>query len=320
MEKVVHLFKIFKTLVYFKFLKLGKVKFGLIKVWKILNVFKLFEFLKRLKPFWPRVARDCSGGPPVIPRLSPIRRRPRAPWLGHCRPPATYRSGWDPPPPPHCMAPSRDSPTLSTSHRHTGIRGWHHRRSAPFLPPPLPHSLLHRQRKHTPSLPLVLMFVSCDRSAAVTVRVWTTAAISSPLWWAHPSGHYHPHCRPPLTPLWTPQVVGTILRRRQPQEHSHYRDVVTTASSSPPHRWQRDQVSPALPQLARRAHLAPQMLTPPPHRHLHAWAATGSRIAAHAPRMVTASRARATQRFGSGRLGCFGRERAPFFLIFNFCL
>jgi hypothetical protein len=51
MEKVVHLFKIFKTLVYFKFLKLGKVKFGLIKVWKILNVFKLFEFLKRLKPF-----------------------------------------------------------------------------------------------------------------------------------------------------------------------------------------------------------------------------------------------------------------------------
>jgi hypothetical protein len=51
MEKVVHPFKISKTIFYFKFLELEKVKFGSIKVWKNLNIFELFEFLKRFKPF-----------------------------------------------------------------------------------------------------------------------------------------------------------------------------------------------------------------------------------------------------------------------------
>jgi hypothetical protein len=44
MEKVVHIFDIFKDIFYFKFLELGKVKFGSTKVWKNWNVFKLFEF------------------------------------------------------------------------------------------------------------------------------------------------------------------------------------------------------------------------------------------------------------------------------------
>jgi hypothetical protein len=34
MEKVVHLFEIFKTMFYFKFLELRKVKFESIKIWK----------------------------------------------------------------------------------------------------------------------------------------------------------------------------------------------------------------------------------------------------------------------------------------------
>jgi hypothetical protein len=40
MEKVVRLFEIFKTIFYSKFLELGKIKFGLAKVWKKLNVFE----------------------------------------------------------------------------------------------------------------------------------------------------------------------------------------------------------------------------------------------------------------------------------------
>jgi hypothetical protein len=44
MDKVVHFFKSFKTIFYFKNLELGKVKFGPIKVWKNLDVFVPFEF------------------------------------------------------------------------------------------------------------------------------------------------------------------------------------------------------------------------------------------------------------------------------------
>jgi hypothetical protein len=44
MEKVVHLFEIFKTIFCFKFLELRNVKFRSIKVWKDLNIFKPFEF------------------------------------------------------------------------------------------------------------------------------------------------------------------------------------------------------------------------------------------------------------------------------------
>jgi hypothetical protein len=44
MEKVVHLFEIFKTIFYSKFLELEKVEFGAVKVWKSLNVFEPFKF------------------------------------------------------------------------------------------------------------------------------------------------------------------------------------------------------------------------------------------------------------------------------------
>jgi hypothetical protein len=37
MEKAVYLFKSFKTIFYFKFFRLGKAAFGLVKVWKILK-------------------------------------------------------------------------------------------------------------------------------------------------------------------------------------------------------------------------------------------------------------------------------------------
>jgi hypothetical protein len=37
MEKVVHLFESFKTRFYFKFFRLGKVIFGLVKIWKVLK-------------------------------------------------------------------------------------------------------------------------------------------------------------------------------------------------------------------------------------------------------------------------------------------
>jgi hypothetical protein len=46
MEKVVHLFEIFKSIFYSKFLDLKKVKFGSVKFWKSLNIFEPFEFEK----------------------------------------------------------------------------------------------------------------------------------------------------------------------------------------------------------------------------------------------------------------------------------
>jgi hypothetical protein len=51
MENVVHLFDIFKTIFYLKILELRKVNFGLIKIWKNLNIFKPFEILKWFKQF-----------------------------------------------------------------------------------------------------------------------------------------------------------------------------------------------------------------------------------------------------------------------------
>jgi hypothetical protein len=36
MEKVVHLFEIFKTIFYFKYFGLRKTAFGSVKVWKVL--------------------------------------------------------------------------------------------------------------------------------------------------------------------------------------------------------------------------------------------------------------------------------------------
>jgi hypothetical protein len=40
MEKIVHLFDIFKTIFYYNFLEHRKFKFGSVKVWKKLNVFE----------------------------------------------------------------------------------------------------------------------------------------------------------------------------------------------------------------------------------------------------------------------------------------
>jgi hypothetical protein len=61
MQKIVPLFKIFKTMFCFKFLELGENIFRSAKVWKILNVFQPFKFRKRFKPFDPR--RYCCRGP-----------------------------------------------------------------------------------------------------------------------------------------------------------------------------------------------------------------------------------------------------------------
>jgi hypothetical protein len=44
MEKVVPLFKSFKTLFYFKLFDLEKVPFGSTKFWKNLNLFEPFKF------------------------------------------------------------------------------------------------------------------------------------------------------------------------------------------------------------------------------------------------------------------------------------
>jgi hypothetical protein len=43
-EKVVHLFKILKSIFYFKFLELRKVKFGSITLSKNLNIFEPLKF------------------------------------------------------------------------------------------------------------------------------------------------------------------------------------------------------------------------------------------------------------------------------------
>jgi hypothetical protein len=49
MDKDVHLLDIFKTIFYFKFLEPGKVKFGSIKIWRNLNVFKPFEIFETVQ-------------------------------------------------------------------------------------------------------------------------------------------------------------------------------------------------------------------------------------------------------------------------------
>jgi hypothetical protein len=282
MEKDVHLFEIFKLIIYFNFLELGKVKFGSIKVWKYLNIFEPFEFLKRFKPFWPSAARDCSRSPLVSPCLSPIWRHPhahhpRASRSGRCWPPVAYRSGQGPPPTSSPCGTVPSWPPLPPHRTATLVEEGCLVVSTPFLFPPI-------------LSPFVLVSTSSDRSAAAAVGVRATA-VSSPLWWAHPSGRYHPRCRPP--------------------EHSHCHDAVTAASSSLPHRCQHDRVSPTPPQLAWCSLLAPRMLPSPPRWHLHAWATADSRAAARAPCTVTTPRACAAQRFGSGRLGRFGRWAKP---------
>jgi hypothetical protein len=43
MEKVASFFKTFTSIFYFKFLELRKLLFGLIKIWKNLNLFEPFK-------------------------------------------------------------------------------------------------------------------------------------------------------------------------------------------------------------------------------------------------------------------------------------
>jgi hypothetical protein len=59
MEQVVYLLEIFKAIFYCRFLELRKVPFGLVEVWKILNVFEPFKFGNGLNCFDP-ASRDCS--------------------------------------------------------------------------------------------------------------------------------------------------------------------------------------------------------------------------------------------------------------------
>jgi hypothetical protein len=77
MEKVVYLFEIFKIIFYYKFLKLRKVKFGSIKVWKNLKVFKPYENFEMVQT-----------APPVTVAPSPRVSDP-SPLLGiaHMHPP-----------------------------------------------------------------------------------------------------------------------------------------------------------------------------------------------------------------------------------------
>jgi hypothetical protein len=121
MENVVHLFEIFKTIFYLKFLELWKVKFGAVKIWKSLNVFEPFEFWKRFKLFdlvppgtvagahrsalaspWFGATRTCAAhehhGRVVADRPSPAGRvgthlHLLAMWRHPRPPPATIRKG-----------------------------------------------------------------------------------------------------------------------------------------------------------------------------------------------------------------------------------
>jgi hypothetical protein len=78
MEKVLYLFKIFKTVFCFKFLELGNVPFELVKVWKNLNVFKPFEFENGLNCLDP----SLPGSPLQAHRMAPPPYRPT-----HCSTP-----------------------------------------------------------------------------------------------------------------------------------------------------------------------------------------------------------------------------------------
>jgi hypothetical protein len=98
MEKVVYLFEIFKIIFYYKFLKLRKVKFGSIKVWKNLKVFKPYEIFEMVQT-----------APPVTVAPSPRVSDP-SPLLGvtHMHPPLQAPSSVLLPPPHGC--PPRNPP------------------------------------------------------------------------------------------------------------------------------------------------------------------------------------------------------------------
>jgi hypothetical protein len=131
MEKVVPLFKSFKTIFCFKFFDLKKVRFGSAKVWKNLKLFELFKFWIGFKHVWLRVA-TVQWDPPVSP-LSPLS------WALHViAPPAPTACGLTPP-----VVTDRGPPPLGTSRpgpppppfSSASFKRWflHHRR--PFSSP-----------------------------------------------------------------------------------------------------------------------------------------------------------------------------------------
>jgi hypothetical protein len=61
MDKVVHIFEIFKTIFYFNFLELKKVPFGSVKIWKNWNIFEPFEFENGLNCFDPAPPETVAG-------------------------------------------------------------------------------------------------------------------------------------------------------------------------------------------------------------------------------------------------------------------
>jgi hypothetical protein len=69
MENFVHPFVIFKTIFYSKFLEHREVKFGSNKIWKNLNVFKLFEFFETLQTAPPVTV---APGPLVSTPATPV--------------------------------------------------------------------------------------------------------------------------------------------------------------------------------------------------------------------------------------------------------
>jgi hypothetical protein len=81
MEKVIHLFETFKNILYFNFSEQGKVLFGLVTVWKDLN---LFEYAfgpnsnRRLSLLWPRAHLSVIQ-PPFFGTDRARTRRPLAP-------------------------------------------------------------------------------------------------------------------------------------------------------------------------------------------------------------------------------------------------
>jgi hypothetical protein len=86
MEKVVYLFEIFKIIFYYKFLKLRKVKFGSIKVWKNLKVFKPYEIFEMVQTAPPVTVAPSPRVSDPSPLLGVAHMHPSA--TGRCRPPA----------------------------------------------------------------------------------------------------------------------------------------------------------------------------------------------------------------------------------------
>jgi hypothetical protein len=98
MEKVLYLFKIFKTVFCFKFLELRNVPFESVKVWKNLNVFKPFEFENGLNCLDPSLPGSPLQAPPH--GTTPIPPNPllhTAPPLKRHRPPPGQKFSPAPP-------------------------------------------------------------------------------------------------------------------------------------------------------------------------------------------------------------------------------